>query len=96
MVASYRDFSESHVSVFVSVVQGPHDDCLKWPAAGTISIVLLDRKHNNQKLWCCLGRNFLRPPKDVVAAGCYDLLDGYIEDDTMLWEFYFNQPQNYI
>jgi hypothetical protein len=98
----YRDFSESHVSVFVSVVQGPHDDCLKWPAAGTISIVLLDRKHNNHKRWCntyCLGRNFLRPPKevsDVVAAGCYDFLpiaklDGYIEDDTMLWEFNFNK-----
>ena len=57
------------------MVQGPHDDCLKWPAAGTISIVLLDRKHNNHKLWCCLGRNFLRPPKDVVAAGCYDFLN---------------------
>ena len=102
----YGDFSGSHVSVFMSVVQGHYDDHLQWPAAGTISLIILDRKRNNHKCWnntYCLDRTFLRPPKevsDIVAAGCYDFLpipelDGYIEDDTMLWEFFFHQPQNH-
>ena len=96
----------SHVSVFLGIVRGPYDDRLKWPAAGTISIILLDRKHQNRKLWgktCILDPFFQRPPKEIsekVAAGCSDFLplsklNHYIENDSLYWEFSYNPPHNH-
>ena len=49
------DGAGTHVSVFVYILKGEHDDILQWPFKGTIVVQLLNQKNNK----CHLARKLL-------------------------------------
>ena len=93
----------SHVSVFMSILPGPFDKFLKWPAIGNTSFFILD----HQFPWArtrCLDRDAFPQPtqtiSEVNAAGCYNFmelckLDNYVKNNTLLLALQYNPPENY-
>ena len=83
----------THVSVFMSVLRGLHDDTLRWPLRGTLCFAILDRKFKNSRVWSkayssdpeseafwqCLKTE--KEPEKVVASGASDFIkiDKFLE-----------------
>ena len=62
----YGEGKGTHVSVYVTLMQGDNDDNLKWPFKGTIKVSLLnqleDEQHHTKPLWS--------PDRNVPANAC--------------------------
>ena len=57
--SGYDDGEGTHLSVFLCLMKGPHDDKLDWPLSGTFVIELLDQSNNSD--------HYIRT---VVIHGC--------------------------
>jgi hypothetical protein len=92
----------SYVSIFTSIVRGPYDNFLRWPAIGNISFFFLDQQRKNRNLWCRTRYldpdAFPQPTKKIdaiSAAGVFDFmklssLDQYVKDNTLSLAAYFH------
>ena len=45
--SGYGDVEGTHLSVFLCLMKGPHDDMLDWPLSGTFVIEILNQLNNN-------------------------------------------------
>ena len=97
----YRDGKNTHVSVYLCLMKGPHDDELEqsgyWPLSGTFTIEVLNQLNNNDHY----SRHMIfRPP--AVINRVVDGIDGgsgyhqFISHDILLHNKYLKNDALYF